>query len=576
MKKTFRIRIAIITIIVISIIAFCIYKFIQNDSKKYEIAKVNEYNYFLLKQNNLYGVIDKKGNTIINVQYDDIKIPNPEKAIFICYKGKDTKVLNAEKQDILTQYEKVEPIRLKNIASDLMYEKSVLKYYENGKYGLINFEGKKITKAIYNEIDSLPYKEGELIVKQDEKYGVINIKGTELVNIEYDQISVDGYYTEENQYKYAGYIVSNKTNEGYRYGYIDYNGEILEEIQYNELSRVTDVEDNENVYILCAKNGQYGITKNGKELIQNEYQSINFSKINNLFLIEKNKKYGITDLNGKIIVPVEYKQIDTLGIYLYANNEQGTTVYNSEGNEVNIDANIGILDTANDKYRIRINTEENAKYGVIGKDGKQIIEEKYNYIEYLYDNYFIVSNENSKLGIIDDKDNIKVEIINDSVQKIKNTNIIQTTIGQTTQLFSKEMKKVCEMENAIIEENEDYIKIYNSEQTKYFNQDGKELKNTEVYKNNTLYAEENNDKWGFSDINGNMKIGYRYEKVTEFNEYGFAAVKLNGKWGAIDEQGKEVSNLVYEFKDDVIPSFIGKYYKVTYGFGEFYFTDLGT
>lgn len=573
MKKTFRIRIAIITIIVISIISFCVYKFIQNDSKKYEIVKVNEYNYFLLKQNNLYGVIDKKGNTIINVQYDDIKIPNPEKAIFICYKGKDTKVLNEEKQEILTQYEKVEPIRLKNIASDLMYEKSVLKYYENGKYGLINFEGKKITKAIYNEIDSLPYKEGELIVKQDEKYGVINIKGTELVNIEYDQISVDGYYTEENQYKYAGYIVSNKTDEGYRYGYIDYNGEILEEIQYNELSRVTDIEDNENVYILCAKNGQYGITKNGKELIQNEYQSINFSKINNLFLVEKSKKYGITDLTGKIIVPVEYKQIDTLGIYLYANNEQGTTVYNSEGNQVNIDANIGILDTANEKYRIRINTEENAKYGVIGKDGKQIIEEKYNYIEYLYDNYFIVSNENSKLGIIDDKDNIKVEIINDSMQKIKDTNIIQTTIGQTTQLFSKEMKKVCEMENAIIEENDDYIKIYNSEQTKYFNQDGKELKNTDVYKNNTLYAEENDGKWGFSDINGNIKIGYRYEKVTEFNEYGFAAVKLNGKWGAIDEQGKEVSGLVYEFKEDVIPSFIGKYYKVTYGFGEFYFTD---
>lgn len=573
MKKTFRIRIAIITIIVISIISFCVYKFIQNDSKKYEIVKVNEYNYFLLKQNNLYGVIDKEGNTIINVQYDDIKIPNPEKAIFICYKGQTTKVLNAEKQEILTQYEKVEPIRLKNIASDLMYEKSVLKYYENGKYGLINFEGKKITKAIYNEIDSLPYKEGELIVKQDEKYGVINIKGTELVNIEYDQISVDGYYTEENQYKYAGYIVSNKTDEGYRYGYIDYNGEILEEIQYNELSRVTDIEDNENVYILCAKNGQYGITKNGKEFIQNEYQSINFSKINNLFLVEKSKKYGIRDLNGKIIVPVEYKQIDTLGIYLYANNEQGTTVYNSEGNQVNIDANIGILDTANDKYRIRINTEENAKYGVIGKDGKQIIEEKYNYIEYLYDNYFIVSNENSKLGIIDDKDNIKVEIINDSVQKIKDTNIIQTTIGQTTQLFSKEMKKVCEMENAIIEENDDYIKIYNSEQTKYFNQDGKEQKNTEVYKNNTLYAEENDGKWGFSDINGNMKIGYRYEKVTEFNEYGFAAVKLNGKWGAIDEQGKEVSGLVYEFKEDVIPSFIGKYYKVTYGFGEFYFTD---
>jgi len=573
MKKTFRIRIAIITIIVVSIIAFCVYKLMQNNSKKYEIVKVNEYNYFLLKSNNLYGVIDKKGNTIINVQYDDIKIPNPERAIFICYKGQTIKVLNEGKQEILSQYEKVEPIRLKNIASDLMYEKSVLKYYENGKYGLINFEGKKITKAIYDEIESIPYKEGELLVKQNEKYGIINIKGTELVDITYDQISVDGYYTEQNKYQYAGYIVSNKTDEGYRYGYIDYKGEILEEIQYNELSRATDIEDNENVYILCARNGQYGITKNGKELIKNEYQSIEFSKINNLFLVEKSKKYGISDLNGKIIVPVEYKQIDILGIYLYANNEQGTTVYNSQGNQVNIDANIGILDTTNEKYRIRINTKENAKYGVIGKDGKQIIEEKYNYIEYLYDNYFIVSDESSKLGIIDDKDNIKIEIRNDSVQKIKDTNIIQTTINQTTQLYSKEMKQVCEMENAIIEMQNDNVKIYNNGQTRYFDKDGKELKNTEVYKNNKLYAEQNDGKWGFSDINGNIKIGYRYEKVTEFNEYGFAAVKLNGKWGAIDEQGKEVSDLVYEFKEDVIPSFIGQYYKVTYGFGEFYFTD---
>ncbi len=70
-----------------------------------------------------------------------------------------------------------------------MYEKSVLKYSEKGKYGLINFEGKKVTKAIYEEIDSLPYKEGELIVKKDNKYGVININGVELVDINYEQVN---------------------------------------------------------------------------------------------------------------------------------------------------------------------------------------------------------------------------------------------------------------------------------------------------------------------------------------------------------------------------------------------------
>ena len=575
MKKTFRIRMIIISIIVISIIAFIAYKLIVNSSKRYEIEEVKQYNYFILKQNNLYGVINKKGDIIVDVNYDNIIIPNPEKGIYICSKGDTIKILNEKKEELLNQYEKVEAIRLKNISGDLVYEKSVLKYLENGKYGLINFEGKKITKAIYDEIDSLPYKEGELVVKQNEKYGVINIKGGKLIDIKYDQISVDGYYTQKNKYKYAGYIVTDKTEEGYRYGYINYNGEMIEEIQYNELSRITDIEDDQNIYILCAKNGQYGVTKNGKELILNEYQSISFDQTNKVFVIEKSKKYGIANLHGNIVVPVEYKQIDITGIYLYAQNAQGITVYSSEGKQVNIDTNVAILDTDNEKYRIRIDNQEKTKYGIIGKEGEQIIEEKYNYIEYLYDNYFIVSNENSKLGIIDNKENIKVEIKYDSLQKIQTSSIIQTIITETktTELYSNTMEKICEMNNATIEVNNDYIKVYNDKQTKYFDKNGKELKNTEVYSNNKLFTKENEGKWGFVNINNDIVVDYKYESVTEFNEYGFAAIKLNGKWGAINEQGEEVLAPTYELKEQTSPSFIGKYYKIIYGFGEIYFTD---
>ena len=50
-----------------------------------------------------------------------------------------------------------------------MYEKSVLKYSKDGKYGIINFNGKKITNAIYEEIDTLQFKEGELLVKKRRK-----------------------------------------------------------------------------------------------------------------------------------------------------------------------------------------------------------------------------------------------------------------------------------------------------------------------------------------------------------------------------------------------------------------------
>ena len=53
-----------------------------------------------------------------------VKIPNPEKAVFICYEGENTKVINDKGEEIYTQYPNIQPLRLKNILSDLMYEKT--------------------------------------------------------------------------------------------------------------------------------------------------------------------------------------------------------------------------------------------------------------------------------------------------------------------------------------------------------------------------------------------------------------------------------------------------------------------
>ena len=576
MKRNFIIRNVIISIILIAIIVSVSIYFIKKGARNYEVEKVSTYNYFVLKKDNLTGVIDRTGNIIIDAKYSDVVIPNPEKALFVCYEEDSTQVLNERKETVLTDYQNIEPIQLQNITSDLMYEKSVLKYEQDGKFGLVNFEGKKITKPIYEEIEGLPYKEGELLVKKDGKYGVINIKGNNLIEIKYDKISVDGYYTPENNYKYAGYIISNTTNEGYRYGYINYDGKILLEPEYNELSRVIGITDDENAYILCAKNGQYGIMKNEEQLIPNEYQSIEYDEGNKLFTIEKSKKFGIANLEGSIIVPTEYSQIDITGIYLYAKNEQGVTVYNTSGTQANIDTNVAILNTSNEKYKIRIDNTNGTKYGVINEEGEQVIEEKYNYIEYLFDNLFIVSNEQAKLGVIDDDDNIKIEINNDSLQKIEGTNIIQASVKQEgiTKLYSKDMAELCNLKNAKVVVNNNYIKISNDEETKYFDKEGKELKNTEVYPNNNLFAKKENEKWGFSDKSGNTVVEAKYDKVTEFNEYGFAGVKLEGKWGVVNSKGEEILAPTYTLNEEIEPYFIGTYYRVQYGFGEYYYTDL--
>ena len=96
-KRNIIIILAVIAVIAIS--ACIIVNKIQKENKKYEIAQINEYKYFVVKENEKYGVINTNGNIIIEAKYDDIKIPNPEKAVFICYENDKTKVLNEKGEE---------------------------------------------------------------------------------------------------------------------------------------------------------------------------------------------------------------------------------------------------------------------------------------------------------------------------------------------------------------------------------------------------------------------------------------------------------------------------------------------
>ena len=167
-KKVLIIAVIFVLVALAALATVFIVKGIKNNSRSYEIEKVSEYNYFVLQDNNKFGVINKDAKVIIEPTYYSVIIPNPQKAVFICVdENNGNKVLNEKNEEILTDYTGIESIRLKNIVSDLMYEKSVLKYKENEKYGLIDYNGKKITEAIYDQIQTLEYKEGELLVEKD-------------------------------------------------------------------------------------------------------------------------------------------------------------------------------------------------------------------------------------------------------------------------------------------------------------------------------------------------------------------------------------------------------------------------
>ncbi len=578
MKKKTIVKIIFLIIIIIAIGAFFIIKNIQEKAKTYEIAAIEkeDYQYFVYNTEGKYGVIDKAGKTIIPANYTQVKIPNPSKAVFVCYTDETTQVYNEKNEPIFTEFQNIEPLNLKNISGDLIYEKTVLKYKQDEKYGLISIEGKKITNPIYENIDTLQYKEGELVVKQDNKLGIININGYEIIKPEYDNIVADGYYSSENGYKNDGYIVSNTTDQGYRYGYINNKGEKILEPNYNELSRISYSDENK-IYLLCAENGKYGVFEGAKNIIPNEYQDISYIDGNDFCIVQKGKKYGVINLQGSMMLQVKYLQIDVNGDYMYVTDENSVQkVYDKKGNETEISPNTAILSTnSNEDYKIHIDTTNGATVYSIYQGETKLTTENYSYLEYLFDNYFIASNAQGKIGVIDANGNIKIEMKYDTLQKIAETNLIQTleTATQNTTIYSKEFNLVAQMTNATVEKmDNDLIKIYNTETTQYFDYSGVQKQNTEVYPNNSIFAKKENGKWGFVGKEGNVVVDYQFDEATEVNEYGYAGVKKDGKWGVIDRNGNIIVDCIYEISNQENPNFIGEYYEVSYGNGESYYT----
>ncbi len=471
--------IIIFTLIVIAIIGVVVIKNNKEKKYNYKIETISEYKYYIYKENNQYGVIDENGNVIIEAKYNNVIIPNPSRDIFVCYVDEKADILNSNKEKLFTKYDSVEPIKLKNVASTLAYEKSVFIYKQNEKFGLINFEGKVLTKSIYDTIENLQPTEGKFLVSQNKKYGIIDLKGNTILKTEYDICNSDGYYTSKDEYAKSGYIVGNKTNEGYRYGYFNYTGKKILDLKYNDIERVLN-EDSKNLYLIVALDGKYGLYNKSKKIINNDYQEIIYDDNVDLLLLQKNKKFGVAKLDGKVLIDTNCDEIESKGIYLYVKSSNNNKVYDNSGNIVDMNFNLSIYKTENEDYKISTILNNNITYyGIIDKNGNQLVENKYRYLEYLFQNYFIAVDDQGNLGVINSNGKIVIEINNNTLQKVKGKNIVQAINDEKiTEIYSKELKNVLTMQDANISIQEDYIIVSNQDKIMYLDNDGNIINDT--------------------------------------------------------------------------------------------------
>ena len=142
---------------------------------------------------------------------------------------------------------------------------------------------------------------------------------------------------------------------------------------------------------------------------------------------------------------------------------------------------------------------------------------------------------------------------------------------ETIEIYNKNMEKTATMKETTLTVYDNYIKLCSENERKYFDNDGNEITYDKIFPNLKFYAFKENDKWGFKDKEGNVKIEPTYDMVTELNDYGFAGTKQDGKWGVVNSDGTVIVDPTYEIKWDE-PEFIGRYCKFNFGYGMIYYT----
>ena len=234
--------------VIIAIAVVIMFIFIMKNVLKEREKITGDNEYFALYAQNKWGVINQNGEEIIIPSYQEmIVIPNKEKDVFICtYNINEetgtyqTKALNSKNESILTGYEQVEALENIDENDNVWYEK-ILRVKKNGKYGLIDFNGKELLPVEYDEITVLKGIENSIIIKKDGKVGLVNDNGSIIIEAKYREIKNLG-----NTYK-DGYITIN--DEG-KYGVISTTKKQILQNKYEEIAQIYLKE-----YFLIKENG---------------------------------------------------------------------------------------------------------------------------------------------------------------------------------------------------------------------------------------------------------------------------------------------------------------------------------
>lgn len=399
-----------------------------------------------------------------------------------------------------------------NVQIKLMFE--YIGRFENGsaeagnyvgkkfQRGIINFTGKITVPFMYNYI--FRYCADKCIVEKNGKNGVIDNYNKIWIPLKYEDV----YDANENTL-----IVQ----ENKKYGFVREDGKAITKIIYKKVDRFY----NKTAAVVLEDNSGTAINLEGDELFK-PIKNIEFVQNKNGLLLAYNiitKKIGLCNEAGKLLIPVEYDQIELMGKFIKARKKEMCGLLDLE-NKIKIPFEYNFFYEAFENQFI---CSKGTLNSVVDADNKIIIPQKYNSIQFLGDKYYFVKSNTELNGVIDinGKEIIPAEY--------KFYGVCGTKIFATK---NKE-KHILDLEN--LDKN---IKVeVDSFKEVYYNW---------FYGKECYQIAFKNKKCGIIDIDNNIKIPFEYDEIRFMDGKEKFIAKQNGKYGIVDINNKIIQEIVYD------------------------------
>jgi len=258
------------------------------------------------------GVLNKKGEVIVPIKYNDVYIEADGKFIEVVtpYQdgGNKCGVYN-NKGEVIVPIGKYESV---NVCD------KYIKVEKGGKKGILNQKGVEIVpigryEECYESSDDGQYY---IEIKTNKKEGAVNDNGKVFIPI--------------GKYEYFGMLNTNLAlvEMNKKKGLIDKNGTVIVPIgKYNDLNYQYGV-------LSYSQNGKWGfLDKNGKQATPAQYDKIKPQRHSiGMALVAKGDKTGMADCNGKIIMPLDnYTDGDIEGSIGFFKKDEKRIVFSTDG-----------------------------------------------------------------------------------------------------------------------------------------------------------------------------------------------------------------------------------------------------